>query len=214
MLTSSNLRSMARGEYDAIIIGSGQGGVPLAKAYAKAGKRVAIVEGADVGGSCINYGCTPSKTLAHIAKVAHTVRRSSEYGVHSSKPTVDMAEVHRLKIQIVEEFRGDIEKDLVESGVELIRGEASFAGQRQLKVVSPNGETSKFSATAIFVDTGVRSFIPDIEGLGDVPFLDNKSILDLATLPESLIVLGGGYIGLEFAQMFARFGSKVTVIEH
>ncbi len=200
--------------YDAIIIGTGQGGVPLAYALAKARKRTAIVERDAVGGSCVNFGCTPTKTLVHIAKVAQTVRRAAEYGVETESPKMDMSKVRELKRKIVAEFRDPTAKHLQETEhLDLICGEASFSGSRSLEIKLKEGGVTSVTGDLIFIDTGTRAFIPPIEGLDKVRYLDNASVMDLDYLPEHLTILGGGYIGLEFAQMYARFGSEVTVVE-
>lgn len=197
--------------YDAIVIGSGQGGDPLARAFAGAGKKTALIERAAVGGTCINYGCTPTKTMAHIAKVAQTVRRSAEYGVLTSPPKIDMLRVRELKRGIVEEFRSATEKHIQKiKNLDLVLGHATFTGPKSV-AIRDSGRTLK--AGVIVINTGTRPHIPEIDGLDAVPCLTNRTIMELDHVPESLIVLGGGYIGLEFGQMFSRFGSKVTIIE-
>lgn len=196
-------------QFDAIVIGAGQGGVPLAKAFATAGFKTAIIERAAVGGTCINYGCTPTKTLVHIAKVAQTVRRASEYGIEASQPLVRMPMVRELKRAIVEDFRAGTEKGLLETkNLELVCGHARFAAPHEIEVGS-----RRLRADRIVINTGARPTILPIEGLDKVPFLDNRTLMELDVLPESLVILGGGYLGLEFGQMFARFGSKVTIVE-
>ncbi|MGB0122223.1 MAG: FAD-dependent oxidoreductase, partial [Silvibacterium sp.] len=193
---------------DAIILGSGQAGNPLASALAKAGRKTALIESKHIGGTCVNEGCTPTKTMVASARVAYLARRSGDYGVNTSGVSVDMARVRERKRSVVESFRTGREKKLESTkNLELIRGEGRFAGP---KTVSVNGRT--LEAEWIFIDTGLRSAIPAIEGIADVPLLDNVSVMELGELPEHLLVLGGGYIGLEFGQMFRRFGSRVTVI--
>ena len=195
-------------QLDAIILGSGQAGNPLASALAKAGRKTALIESKHVGGTCINEGCTPTKTMVASARVAYLARRSGDYGVKTSGVSVDMARVRERKRSVVERFRTGSEKKLESTkNLELIRGEGRFAGP---KSVSVNGRT--LEAEWIFINTGLRSAIPAIEGIADVPLLDNVSVMELGELPEHLLVLGGGYIGLEFGQMFRRFGSRVTVI--
>ena len=194
---------------DAIILGSGQGGNPLSDALSAAGKKTALIESKHVGGTCINEGCTPTKTMVASARVAYLARRGADYGVNTSPVSVDMARLRERKRKIVESFRSSRENRLKsEENVELIRGEGRFVGP---KSVSVNGRT--LEAEWIFIDTGQRSAVPPIEGIQNVPFLDNVSIMELGELPEHLLVLGGGYVGLEFGQMFRRFGSKVTVIQ-
>ena len=206
---------MALEKVDAVVIGTGQGGVPLAEALAEAGWRVVILERAAVGGTCINYGCTPTKTLAHIAKVADTVRRAGEYGVQTSAPKIDMLKVRDLKREIVEEFRSGTEKTLKKTrSLELIYGQARFTGPRIVDVELREGGKRQFSASTIVINTGGRPFVPAVPGLDAVKFLDSTSVMELDHVPESVAVLGGGYIGLEFGQMLYRLGSKVTVLEH
>ena len=192
---------------DAIILGSGQAGNPLADALSTAGKKIALIESRHVGGTCVNYGCTPTKTMVASARVAYLARRGADFGVHAGDVRVDMARVRERKRAIVERFRAGNEKRLESANVELIRGEARFVGPKRIEV---DGRT--LEAEWIFINTGLRSQVPEIEGIADVPLLDNESVMELDEVPEHLLVLGGGYVGLEFAQMFRRFGSEVTVI--
>jgi pyruvate/2-oxoglutarate dehydrogenase complex dihydrolipoamide dehydrogenase (E3) component len=200
-------------EFDAIIIGSGQGGNPLAEALIAAGKKTAMIERQDVGGTCINRGCTPTKTMVASARVAWLARRGADYGVHTGPVTVDMGRVRERKRAIVSSFRESREKRLEKVKADLIRGEASFTGPRQLRVALKGGGERLLRADQIFIDTGTHSAKPAIAGLDAVPHLDNDSIMELDRVPEHLLVLGGGYIGVEFSQMFRRFGSQVTVIQ-
>jgi pyruvate/2-oxoglutarate dehydrogenase complex dihydrolipoamide dehydrogenase (E3) component len=200
--------------YDLIVIGDGQGGDPLAKAFANAGRSVALIERSDAGGTCINTGCTPSKTLAASARIAYLARRSSDYGVHAGPVQVNMAEVVARKRGVVLDFRNSTEKHLQSlKGLDLIRGEASFTGPKTVRVETLSGEVFEVTADLIVIDTGGRPAIPPIDGLADVPFLDSTSIMEMQTVPEHLLVLGGGYNALEFGQMFRRFGSQVTIAE-
>jgi len=195
-------------QLDAIILGSGQGGNPLAAALAEAGKKTALIESKHLGGTCVNEGCTPTKTMVASARVAYLARRGGDYGVRTGDIGVDLAKVRERKRAIVDIFRSGNEKHLGSTeNLELIRGEGRFVGP---KTIAVNGRT--LDAGWIFIDTGLRSAIPKIEGIADVPWLDNVSVMELGTLPEHLVVLGGGYIGLEFGQMFRRFGSRVTLI--
>jgi pyruvate/2-oxoglutarate dehydrogenase complex dihydrolipoamide dehydrogenase (E3) component len=200
-------------DFDAIIIGSGQGGNPLAEALIAAGKKTAMIERQDVGGTCINRGCTPTKTMVASARVAYLARRGADYGVHTGPVTVDMGRVRERKRAIVSSFRQSREKRLEKVHADLIRGEASFTGPRQLRVALNGGGERLLRAAQIFIDTGTHSAKPAIAGLDTVPYLDNESIMELDHVPEHLLVLGGGYIGVEFSQMFRRFGSQVTVIQ-
>ena len=201
-------------QYDAIVIGSGQGGKPLSIALAKAGWKTAIIERGYIGGTCINTGCTPTKTMVASARLAYLSRRSADYGVHVGPVTVNLAEVRQRKQQIVESFRNGSLSSLEETaGLELLKGEASFTGSNSIEVRLNEGGARLLTATKIFINTGGRPSQPPIPGLNTVPFLDSTSIMELDVLPEHLMVLGGGYIGLEFGQMFRRFGSRVTVIQ-
>lgn len=195
-------------QFDAIILGSGQGGTPLATALANAGKKTALIESRHVGGTCVNEGCSPTKTMVASARVAYLARRSADFGVNAPGITVNMAKVRERKRALVENFRSSLEKRLKSTkNLELIYGEGRFAGTKSISV---NNRT--LDAQWIFINTGLRSATPDIEGIHSVPFLDNVSVMELDQVPEHLLVLGGGYIGLEFAQMFRRFGSKVTIL--
>ena len=206
---------MAEETFDAVIVGAGQGGDPLARAWAKAGKRVAVVERDAVGGTCVNRGCTPTKTMAASARVAYLAGRGADFGVQTGPVTVDLAKVRQRKRDIVESFRSGTEQGLESAdGISLIYGEARFVGPRRLEV-APNGGGAARTLTApqIFLNVGARPAVPDLPGLKDVPFLDSTSILELDAVPAHLVILGGSYIALEFAQMFRRFGSRVTIVE-
>jgi pyruvate/2-oxoglutarate dehydrogenase complex dihydrolipoamide dehydrogenase (E3) component len=200
-------------DFDAIIIGSGQGGNPLAEALIAAGKKTAMIERQDVGGTCINRGCSPTKTMVASARVAYLARRGAGYGVHTGPISVDLGKVRERKRAVVSNFRQNREKRLEKVKADLIRGEASFTGPKQLRVALNGGGERLLRADQIFIDTGTESAKPPIKGLDAVPCLDNDSIMELAQVPEHLLVLGGGYIGVEFGQMYRRFGSKVTIIQ-
>ena len=200
--------------YDAVVIGSGQGGNPLATALAQAGRKTALVEREHVGGTCINEGCTPTKTMVASAKVAYFDRRSADYGIQNGPVTVDMTKVRRRKRDLVESFRGGSEQRIKETeGLDLLMGEASFSGPKELEVRLNGGETLQLTADDIFINVGARPADPPVEGLHTVPTLNSTTIMELDEVPEHLLVLGGGYVGLEFAQMFRRFGSEVTVVQ-
>lgn len=199
---------------DAIVLGTGQGGKPLAVALARAGWRVAVVERDAVGGSCINFGCTPTKTMVASARVAYLARRAADFGVSTGRVAVDLAAVRRRKERVVASFRRGVERSLEKTeGVELIRGHGRFAGPQEVSVELSGGGERRLRAERVFINTGTRAAVPPLAGLSGVPFLDNRSILDLEELPSHLLVLGGGYIGLEFGQMFRRFGSEVTIVQ-
>jgi len=204
---------VAAQHYDDIVIGAGQAGVPLATTLAKAGRKTALVEREHVGGTCINEGCTPTKTMVASAKVAYFDRRSADYGVSDGQVAVDMVAVRQRKRDIVKSFRSGGEKRLQDAGVELIMGEARFIGPKELEVNLNGGETVRLSAENIFINVGARPANPPIEGLDSVPALNSTTIMELDEVPEHLLVLGGSYVGLEFAQMFRRFGSEVTVVQ-
>lgn len=201
-------------KYDVIIVGVGQAGKPLAIYLAQAGWQVAIVEREHLGGSCVNYGCTPTKTLLASAQMAFQARRANEYGIKIDNVSVDFRAVMKRKDKSVQSSREGIEERLEEfDKIELIRGEASFTDKKQISVALDGGGSRKLTAERIVLDTGASPRIPDMEGIEDVNYLTSKSALDLDELPEHLLIVGGGYIGVEFAQMFLRFGSKVTVFE-
>jgi pyruvate/2-oxoglutarate dehydrogenase complex dihydrolipoamide dehydrogenase (E3) component len=195
--------------YDAIVIGAGQAGVPLARELAASGRRTALLEREHVGGTCINEGCTPTKTMVASARVAYLARRAADYGVTTGQVAVDMGRVRERKRAIVKSFRSGSTRRLeATEGLDLICAEARFTGPRQLVV-----EGRVLESDLVFINTGGRPAAPDVAGLDQVPSLDSTSIMELDTVPEHLIVLGGGYIGLEFGQMFRRFGSRVTVVQ-
>ena len=206
---------MKRSErYDAVILGAGQAGVPLSTTLAKAGWKTALVEAGEVGGTCVNIGCTPSKTMIASARVAYLARRAAEYGVHTGPVSVNMAEVRERKRRVVEYFRQGRKRRIQgPEGVDLLPGEASFV-DRSTVAVRLNGDRPRYlTAERVFINAGARPVSPPIPGLDQVSHLDSTSIMDLVEVPSHLLVLGGGYIGLEFAQMFRRFGSAVTVLE-
>jgi pyruvate/2-oxoglutarate dehydrogenase complex dihydrolipoamide dehydrogenase (E3) component len=204
---------VAAQHYDDIVIGAGQAGVPLATTLAKAGRKTALVEREHVGGTCINEGCTPTKTMVASAKVAYLDRRSADYGVSDGQVAVDMVAVRQRKRDIVRSFRAGGERRLQDAGVELIMSEARFIGPKELEVNLNGGETVRLSAENIFINVGAKPANPPIEGLDSIPALNSTTIMELAEVPEHLLVLGGSYVGLEFAQMFCRFGSEVTVVQ-
>jgi pyruvate/2-oxoglutarate dehydrogenase complex dihydrolipoamide dehydrogenase (E3) component len=199
--------------FDAIIVGAGQAGPPLAGRLTAAGQRVAIVERKLIGGTCVNTGCIPTKTLVASAHAAHLAHHSVEYGVATGSVTVDMAKVKARKDGIMLADRKGVE-DWLEgmAGCTVFRGHAQFTDPHTLRVGSPSGQ-EELHADRIFLNVGGRAVVPDIPGLSDVEFLTNVSILDLDRLPHHLVVVGGSYIALEFAQMYRRFGAQVTVIE-
>lgn len=200
--------------FDAIIIGAGQAGVPLAKNLALAGKKTAIVEKRLIGGTCINDGCTPTKAMVASAKAAYQAGNSEALGVKIGSVKVDLKKIKQRKDAIVKQFRTSSEKGIeTTKGLKLFMGEAKFSGKKEITIALNDGGEEVITANWIFINTGAKTAIPDIEGLNETDFLTSTSILDLETVPEHLLVIGGNYIGLEFGQMFSRFGSKVTILE-
>jgi pyruvate/2-oxoglutarate dehydrogenase complex dihydrolipoamide dehydrogenase (E3) component len=206
---------MALERFDAIVLGTGQAGKPLALDLAAAGRRTAVVERGPVGGTCVNVGCTPTKAMVASARVAYLARRAADFGVRCGSVAVDMAQVRARKQAIVDEFRNGGQRRLEKAeNVELIFGDARFTGPKVVEVTLKSGGVRAMTAGDIFINTGARPARPGLDGLDTVAALDSTSIMELGTLPEHLVVLGGGYVGLEFAQMFRRFGSAVTVVQH
>ncbi len=201
--------------YDALVIGAGQAGVPLAVCLVvEKGMKTALAEREHVGGTCVNVGCTPTKTMVASARVAYLARRAPDYGVRTGPVSIDLVRIRQRKRDIVESFRGGSERRLGKiTGLDLVMGEATFAGPNSVDVHLNGGRTRRLRADMIFINTGVRPATPSVVGLDTVPALNSTSIMELDTVPEHLLVLGGGYIGLEFGQMFRRFGSAVTIIQ-
>ena len=202
-------------QLDAIIIGTGQGGKPLAGALAEAGWKTAIIEKADrVGGTCVVTGCTPTKTMIASARVAYLARRAADYGVRTGPVHVDMPAVRKRKRDIVESWSAGSRKGMERhETLELLMGHARFGGPREITVDMHEGGARVLTAGHIFINVGTRPAVPPIPGLDAVGAFDNASIMELGEIPEHLIVIGGGFIGLEFGQMFRRFGSRVTILE-
>jgi pyruvate/2-oxoglutarate dehydrogenase complex dihydrolipoamide dehydrogenase (E3) component len=197
------------GRFDAIVVGAGQAGPPLAGRLTAAGHTVAMVERKLIGGTCVNTGCIPTKTLVASAQAAHLARRGADYGVGTGTVSVDMARVKARKDAIMLGDRRGVEDWLYAmNGCTVIRGHARFEDPHTLRI----GDEA-LHAERIFLNVGGRAVVPDIPGLADIDFLTNVSILELDTLPEHLVIVGGSYIALEFAQMFRRFGARVTVVE-
>ena len=197
-------------DYDAVVIGAGQAGPPLAMRLAGAGMKVAVIERADVGGTCVNTGCTPTKTMVASARAAHIVRRAAEYGIMTDGGLrTDMKRVKARKDAIVEQKRQGLRSSLeATENCVLLRGHARFMSAHEIDVGG-----ALLRAERCFVDVGARGVVPDLPGLDQVPHLDNASLMQLDTLPGHLVVIGGSYIAIEFAQMFRRFGSEITVVE-
>jgi pyruvate/2-oxoglutarate dehydrogenase complex dihydrolipoamide dehydrogenase (E3) component len=207
--TSSHNASAHTREFDAIIIGAGQAGPSLASRLDAAGLRVAIIERHLVGGTCVNTGCKPTKTLVASAYAVHMARRGAEYGFSTGPITVDMQAVAARARKVIMDSRQGNEDWLAGMRhVELIRGHARFEDARTVVV-----NEERLTAPRIFINVGGRATVPDMPGLHEVPFLTNSSMVELASLPRHLVVVGGSYIGLEFAAMYRRFGAAVTVLE-
>jgi pyruvate/2-oxoglutarate dehydrogenase complex dihydrolipoamide dehydrogenase (E3) component len=196
-------------KYDAIIIGSGQSGSPLSTALADLGWTVALIEERYLGGTCINTGCTPTKAMVHRAQVAHYARNGGRWGVIARDVSVDLPKIMAQKDKVVLGSRESKEKQIAKRPkLHLYRSHARFTGPHEVTVDGVAHESEK-----IFIDTGARAHIPSIPGLASAGYLTNETILHLTSLPGHLIILGAGDIGLEFGQMFTRFGSRVTIIQ-
>ncbi|MBM3601828.1 MAG: FAD-containing oxidoreductase [Alphaproteobacteria bacterium] len=195
--------------FDAIVIGTGQAGPALARRLAREGKKVAVIERKLFGGTCVNTGCIPTKTLVASAEAAFAARRAAEFGVTiSGRVGVDMKAVKARKDKVVAPSRKGVERSLKRAKCTIYRGHARFTAPHQVQVGK-----RLLSAEHIFINVGGRAALPPIEGLDQVPYLTNSSMMNVEFLPRHLVVIGGSYIGLEFAQMYRRFGSEVTVIE-
>jgi len=213
-------------KYDALIIGSGQAGTPLSVAFAKSGKKTALIESVHIGGCCVNEGCTPTKTMIASGRVAYLMRRGIEYGISGladaqgshgeNGVVVDMARVRQRKREIVNSFRGGNEKRVKDAGVDIFMGKGSFIDSKTVKVQMNDGTERVVEGERIFVNVGERPAPPDLEGLDGIErtrVLDSTSIQELDVVPEHLVIIGGGYVGVEFAQLFSRLGARVTVVQ-
>ena len=201
---------------DALIIGSGQAGNPLATALAEAGRTVILVEEAQLGGSCVNYGCVPTKTILASAERMHQVRTAGELGIRlSGAAEVDIPAIIARKDALLATSRQNLAKSFKHDheNIMVLHGRAAFSGPHEVRVQETKGHSSTVRAKQIFINTGTRPIVPDIPGLADSNYLTTTTLLDIQEVPEHLVILGGGYIGLEFGQMFRRFGSEVTIIE-
>jgi pyruvate/2-oxoglutarate dehydrogenase complex dihydrolipoamide dehydrogenase (E3) component len=200
--------------YRAIIVGTGQSGNPLATTLASAGWKTAVIESDQVGGTCINYGCTPTKTMVASAKVAYLVSRASEFGIEIPGWKMDLRKVQERKRKVVRSFRSSSENSLKNTeNLDFYRGTARFQSEKEIEITSDSEPIKTLNGDHIVINTGTRTAYPPLPGLETVDYLDSTSIMELSEVPEHLIVLGGGYIGLEFGQMFRRFGSEVTIIQ-
>lgn len=218
--------------FDVLVIGSGQAGTPLAEAFAKHGRKTALIERSHIGGCCVNEGCTPTKTMIASGRVAYLRRRAADYGVHADAVNdgpvttrIDLLKVRQRKRDIVDNFRGGSTARVEAAGVTVLEGDASFQDAHTLKVSLTDGSSKSVSGDLIFINTGERPMLPNLEGLsalldnGNLPsgpsarILNSTTIQELDQVPEHLLVLGGAYIGLEFGQLFRRLGARVTIVQ-
>ncbi len=201
-------------KFDAIIIGIGQAGNPLASTLASKGLKTAVVEREHPGGSCINYGCTPTKIMIASAAASYSAKNAQEIGIDVGSVQTDFRKLKHRRDKLVQAWRDGIEDRLEkEEHITLLRGEATFSDKKVITVTFDQGAKREITADKIFINVGTSPRKPDLEGLKDVSYLTSKTIMDLDELPEHLLILGGGYIGLEFGQMYARLGSKVTILQ-
>ena len=202
--------------YDAVVIGGGKGGKTLAMYLARQNYKVALIERDPmmIGGGCINVACIPTKTFITSARLVHSIRRAGEYGIKVEGFSVDWLGVRKRVEEVVSEMRAlNLKNFTALPRLEFILGTGRFLGPQRVEVAQNDGAVRELTSKRIFIDTGTRPAIPDLPGLSDIPFLTSDTIQQLDAVPSRLLVLGAGYIGLEFAQMMHRFGSKVTVFE-
>jgi pyruvate/2-oxoglutarate dehydrogenase complex dihydrolipoamide dehydrogenase (E3) component len=197
-------------DFDVIVVGAGQAAVPLVTRLAGRGKKVLLAERAELGGTCVNTGCTPTKTMIASARAAHVARTGGRLGVHAGPVRVDYPAVVARKDTIVKRWRDGVSKRLADAGdrLRLARGQARFVGERTIEVA---GERHR--APVVVLNVGARPVEPPISGLAALPWLDNGRLMELRELPPRLVVVGGGYIGCELAQAYRRFGSEVTIVD-
>ena len=206
----------ATDSFDALIIGAGQAGTPLAYALAEAGRSVGFIESDHLGGSCINYGCAPTKALLASAQRAHHVRTASALGIEAPEPVVNFAAVIERMHTLRQNSRDSLHRKLMEDreGITFIRGRARFTAPHTLRVVLADGSEQLLTAPLIFINTGTKAAVPDLPGLQESGYLSSDSLLlSLTEQPEHLLILGGSYIGVEFGQMFRRLGTRVTIVD-
>jgi pyruvate/2-oxoglutarate dehydrogenase complex dihydrolipoamide dehydrogenase (E3) component len=200
--------------FDLIVIGAGQGGGPLAGTAADHGRSVALLEHEHVGGTCVNEGCTPTKTMIASARVAHLARRAADFGVETGEVSVDMETVRQRKRDVVDLFRSGSRSSVeATEGLDLIEGKGRFVGERTVEVEFNDGSTHTLTGDRIVINTGTRPAIPPIDGLQETDYLTSTTIMELGEVPDHLLIIGGGYVGLEFGQMFRRFGADVSIID-
>ncbi|WP_025598782.1 FAD-containing oxidoreductase [Burkholderia sp. WSM2230] len=201
--------------FDAVVIGTGQGGAPLAVRLGKSGRRTAVIERAAFGGTCVNVGCTPTKAYVASARAAHVARHAARLGVLvSGAVNVELSAVKARKDKIIGQSRDGVEQWLRGTeNITVFNGHARFTGPHALSISGPDGTLlHELSAGEIFLNTGTRAVVPPLEGIERIRYYTNSSMLELTELPSRLVIVGGSYIALEFAQVFRRFGSEVTVL--
>ncbi|GAB2583860.1 mercuric reductase [Microlunatus antarcticus] len=205
-------------QYDAVVIGAGQAGPSVAFSYAAQGKRVAVVEMAQPGGTCLNHGCRPTKALRASATVAHSARRAAEFGVHVGEVRVDFGQAIGRVHTLIDGMRAGLQHALDSAdNLDYVEGRATLVGDpegraHRVLVTDAEGGEQELTAPEVHLNVGTRAAIPSIDGLEDVAYLTETELLNLTELPAHLVIVGGGYIGLEFGQMFRRFGSEVTIV--
>ena len=201
-------------KYDAIVIGSGQAGTPLSKKLAETGRKTALIEQRWVGGTCVNDGCSPTKAMIASARLAYLIGKGDELGVNTGKLKIDIAKILERKDEIVTRMRKNSEDGILQTkNLDLIYGTASFSGDKEIAVALNGGGETMFAAEEIYINTGAKPAIPEITGLDHIDYLTSTSIMELKQIPEHLLIIGTGYVGMEFGQMYRRFGSKVTMLE-
>lgn len=208
---------MAHTAYDLLVIGAGAAGSTAASTATSNGARVALVERDKIGGTCLNYGCDPTKTLLHIASLLYRSQHATPYGLHFSGIDLDWKTTQAYVHQVINKIRGgtseEASAELEKQGIEVFTGEAAFTSQHEVVITSSNGQRQSITAERCIIASGSQTVVPPIEGLESTGFITNVEAVSLSSLPHSLAVIGGGPIGMEFAQMFRRFGVEVTVIE-
>lgn len=204
---------MPQETFDVIVIGAGQGGGPIASAFARDGRKTALVEREFAGGSCVNWGCTPTKTMIASGRVAHLARRAGDYGVHTGELSIDMATVRQRKRDTVEMFREGSRSGIESTeGLEYIEGEARFTSEKTIAIALNDGGSRSMRAETFILDVGERSRPLDIDNPDNVTIHDARSIMELGNVPRHLLIIGGGPVGLEFGQLFRRLGAEVTIV--
>jgi pyruvate/2-oxoglutarate dehydrogenase complex dihydrolipoamide dehydrogenase (E3) component len=204
--------------YDAVVIGAGQAGPSVAFSYAAQGRRVAVVEMAEPGGTCLNHGCRPTKALRASAVVAHSARRAADFGVHVGEVRVDFGEAIGRVHTLIDGMRSGLQESFdAQENLDYVHGRARLVGdpdgrEHRVLVTLDDGSETELTTAEVYLNVGNRAAVPPIDGLEGVPYLTEVELLALSELPSHLVIVGGGYIGLEFGQMFRRFGSEVTII--